>query len=46
METIQKMISKIDSDFQKGLINQVEYIKRKEFLAEKMGILMGKLEQL
>ncbi|MHA1340321.1 MAG: hypothetical protein ACTSRZ_08975 [Promethearchaeota archaeon] len=46
MATIQKMIAKLDADFQAGLVPQDQYIKKKGFLAEKLGALMGKLEQL
>ncbi|MHA1291479.1 MAG: hypothetical protein ACTSQJ_02295 [Promethearchaeota archaeon] len=44
--SINKMIQNIDNSFQGGTLTQEEYLKKKNFLGEKLGTLMGQLEQL
>ncbi|MBD3354032.1 MAG: hypothetical protein GF364_21295 [Candidatus Lokiarchaeota archaeon] len=46
MDSIQKMVNKLDKQFENGQLNQETYLKKKQFLAQKLGSLMGKLEQL
>ena len=40
------MVQNLDTGFSSGSIDQETYLKKKNFLAEKMGTLMGQLEQL
>lgn len=46
IDSIQKIVAKLDKQFQGGDIDQNTYVKKKNYLAQKMGNLMGKLEQL
>jgi hypothetical protein len=43
---IKNMVSNLDQQFQNGEIEQEAYLKKKDFLAQKMGTLMGQIEQL
>ncbi|MHA1272532.1 MAG: hypothetical protein ACTSQP_06435 [Promethearchaeota archaeon] len=44
--SLNNMISNLDKNFSSGGISQEEYLKKKNFLAEKLGTLMGQLEAL
>jgi len=44
--SINNMITNLDNNFQSGGITQEEYLKKKNFLAEKMGALMGQVETI
>jgi len=44
--SIQKMVQNLDANFSSGSIDQEAYLKKKNFLAEKMGTLMGQLDQI
>jgi len=46
LASIQKMVQNLDATFSSGGIEQDAFLKKKNFLAEKMGTLMGQLEQL
>ncbi len=43
---INVMIQKLDDSFSKGTVNQEEFLKKKGFLGEKLGALMGQLDGL
>ncbi len=43
---ITGMIQKLDEGFSKGTINQEEFLKKKSFLGEKLGTLMGQRDSL
>lgn len=43
---LKNMITKLDQQFKEGKIEQEAFIKKKDFLAQKMGTLMGQIEQL
>lgn len=44
--SLNDMIQNLDSSFSAGSVSQEEYIKKKNFLGEKMGALIGQLEAL
>jgi len=44
--SIQKMIENLDSGYTSGTINQEEYLRKKNFLGEKLGTLIGQLDQI
>ena len=44
--SIQKMINNLDSGYTSGTVAQEEYLRKKNFLGEKLGTLMGQLDQL
>ena len=46
IESINKMIESLDQNFGAGGISQEEFLKKKNFLGEKMGALMGKLDSI
>ena len=46
LTSIQKMVQNLDENFSAGTIDQEAYLKKKNFLAEKMGTLMGQISQL
>lgn len=46
LDSIKKMVAKIDIDFKEGTMAQEAYLKKKNYLAEKMGALMGQIEQI
>lgn len=46
IDSIQKMVSELDQQFQNKQINQDIYVKKKEYLAQKLGALFGQLEQI
>lgn len=46
IDSIKKIVTKLDQQFNDGKIDQDTFIKKKNYLAQKMGNLMGKLEQL
>jgi hypothetical protein len=46
IDSIQKMVTQLDESFNKGKIDQDSFLKKKEFLGNKLGSLMGELEQL
>jgi hypothetical protein len=46
IDSIQKMVTELDQQFQNKQINQDIYIKKKEYLAQKLGALYGQLEQI
>ena len=43
---LKNMIAKLDQQFKEGKIEQEAFLKKKDFLAQKMGTLMGQIEQL
>jgi hypothetical protein len=43
---LKNMIAKLDQQFKEGKIEQDAFLKKKNFLAQKMGTLMGQIEQL
>ena len=46
LDSLKNMITSLDQNFQDGKISQEEYLKKKNFLAEKMGTLMGQIDAL
>lgn len=46
LASIQKMVQNLDANFSSRSIEQDAYLKKKNFLAEKMGTIMGQLENL
>jgi len=44
--SLNSMIQNLDSSFSSGGISQEEYLKKKNFLGEKLGALMGQLDSL
>ncbi len=44
--SLQNMINNLDSGYTAGTIAQDEYLRKKNFLGEKLGTLMGQLDQL
>ena len=44
--SLQNMISNLDSSYTSGSVAQDEYLRKKNFLGEKLGTLMGQLDQL
>jgi hypothetical protein len=46
ISSLQNMISNLDSGFTSGNITQEEYLRKKNFLGEKLGTLMGQIDQL
>jgi hypothetical protein len=44
--SIQNMVNNLDNSFSSGSLAQDEYLKKKNFLAEKLGTLMGQLDQI
>ena len=46
VESLNKMIQRLDKNFQEGGISQEEYAKKKNYLGQKLGTLMGQLEGL
>jgi len=46
IDSIQKMVAQLDDSFSKGKVDQDSFLKKKEFLANKLGSLYGELEQL
>lgn len=46
LNSINGMVQKLDQSFSDGEVTQEEFLKKKNYLAEKMGALMGQIEQL
>jgi hypothetical protein len=44
--SLKKMVSSLNDNFSKGAITQEQYLQKKDFLAKKMGEIVGVIEQL